>query len=122
MTPSLSLSKTAKAALSSDSVSRVLDFRAIIDRNSVSSSYNLGRLARGTGLGVEREDGRKVELVHETLPGKSIAPSASVSPSLTMSWSSASLGFCPRDRITAPNSLDVMFPGGKKLLARPRHF
>ena len=34
----------------------------------------------------------------------------SASTSLTMSASSASVGFCPRDRITVPSSFVVMVP------------
>lgn len=36
--------------------------------------------------------------------------SPSASTSLIMSWSSASVGFCPRERITVPSSLVVMVP------------
>merc|ERR1712123_193791 len=42
--------------------------------------------------------------------GKSIVPFPSASTSLIMSWSSASVGFCPRDLITVPNSLVVIVP------------
>merc|ERR1719237_915023 len=42
--------------------------------------------------------------------GKSIVPFPSASTSLIMSWSSASVGFCPSDLITVPNSLVVMVP------------
>lgn len=34
----------------------------------------------------------------------------SASTSLIMSWSSASVGFCPSERMTVPNSLVVMVP------------
>ena len=36
--------------------------------------------------------------------------SPSASTSFIISWSSASVGFCPRDRITVPNSFVVMVP------------
>ena len=36
--------------------------------------------------------------------------SPSASTSLIISWSSASVGFCPRDLITVPNSFVVMVP------------
>lgn len=39
---------------------------------------------------------------------KSLLPSASTS--LIISWSSASVGFWPRDRITVPSSLEHMVP------------
>merc|ERR1712210_229646 len=42
--------------------------------------------------------------------GKSMVPLPSASTSLIMSCSSASVGFCPRDLITVPNSLVVMVP------------
>ena len=42
--------------------------------------------------------------------GKSMVPLPSASTSLTMSWSSASVGFWPRERITVPSSLVVMVP------------
>ncbi|PKI58945.1 hypothetical protein CRG98_020691 [Punica granatum] len=37
--------------------------------------------------------------------GKSMVPLPSASTSLIMSWSSASVGFCPSDLITVPSSL-----------------
>merc|ERR1712113_198480 len=42
--------------------------------------------------------------------GKSIVPLPSASTSLIISWSSASVGFWPRDRITVPSSLVVIVP------------
>ena len=42
--------------------------------------------------------------------GKSMVPLPSASTSLIISWSSASVGFCPNDLITVPNSLVVMVP------------
>ncbi|ETW07635.1 hypothetical protein H310_02105 [Aphanomyces invadans] len=42
--------------------------------------------------------------------GKSIVPLPSASTSLIMSWSSASVGFWPKERMTVPNSLVVMVP------------
>merc|ERR1719400_2948905 len=42
--------------------------------------------------------------------GKSMVPFPSASTSLIMSWSSASVGFWPKDLITVPNSLVVMVP------------
>ena len=42
--------------------------------------------------------------------GKSMVPLPSASTSLTMSWSSASVGFWPRERMTVPSSLVVMVP------------
>jgi hypothetical protein len=38
---------------------------------------------------------------------------------LIMSWSSASVGFCPRDLITVPNSLVVMQPEEHKTYEKP---
>ena len=45
--------------------------------------------------------------------GKSMVPLPSASTSLIMSCSSASVGFCPRDRITVPSSFVVMVPGNQ---------
>ncbi|CAM9730350.1 unnamed protein product [Ectocarpus sp. 13 AM-2016] len=42
--------------------------------------------------------------------GKSIVPFPSASTSLIMSASSASVGFCPSERMTVPSSLVVMVP------------
>ncbi|CAL4061248.1 unnamed protein product, partial [Meganyctiphanes norvegica] len=42
--------------------------------------------------------------------GKSIVPLPSASTSLIMSCNSASVGFCPSDLMTVPNSLVVMVP------------
>ncbi len=42
--------------------------------------------------------------------GKSMVPLPSASTSLTMSCSSASVGFCPSERITTPSSLVVIVP------------
>lgn len=42
--------------------------------------------------------------------GKSIVPLPSASTSLIISWSSASVGFWPRDLMTVPSSLVVMVP------------
>lgn len=42
--------------------------------------------------------------------GKSMVPLPSASTSVIMSCSSASVGFCPSDRITVPSSLVVMVP------------
>lgn len=44
------------------------------------------------------------------IPGKSIVPLLSASTSLIMSCSSDSEGFWPRERITVPNSLVVIWP------------
>ena len=43
-------------------------------------------------------------------PGKSIVPLLSASTSLIMSCNSDSLGFWPKDRITVPSSLVVIWP------------
>jgi len=42
--------------------------------------------------------------------GKSMVPLPSASTSLIMSWSSASVGFCPSERMTVPSSLVVIVP------------
>ncbi|KAJ7040705.1 hypothetical protein C8F04DRAFT_225300 [Mycena alexandri] len=42
--------------------------------------------------------------------GKSMVPLPSASTSLIMSCSSASVGFCPSERMTVPSSLVVMVP------------
>ncbi|KAL8172218.1 hypothetical protein V2J09_024022 [Rumex salicifolius] len=42
--------------------------------------------------------------------GKSMVPFPSASTSLIMSWSSASVGFCPSDLITVPSSFVVIQP------------
>ena len=42
--------------------------------------------------------------------GKSMVPLPSASTSLIMSCNSASVGFCPKERITVPSSLVVMVP------------
>ncbi|MFS7933736.1 hypothetical protein Hanom_Chr04g00383321 [Helianthus anomalus] len=42
--------------------------------------------------------------------GKSIVPLPSASTSFIMSWSSASVGFCPSDLITVPSSFVVIQP------------
>jgi hypothetical protein len=44
------------------------------------------------------------------IPGKSMVPLLSASTSLIMSCNSDSDGFCPRDRITVPSSLVVIWP------------
>lgn len=44
------------------------------------------------------------------VPGKSMVPLLSASTSLIMSWSSDSLGFWPRERMTVPSSLVVICP------------
>ena len=49
-----------------------------------------------------------------SLPGKSIVPLLSASTSFIMSWSSDSLGFWPRDRITVPSSFVVICPNEGK--------
>lgn len=47
---------------------------------------------------------------NQSLPGKSIHPSLSVSASLIMSCSSDLVGFSPNELITSPSSFTVMFP------------
>merc|ERR1719231_1780944 len=42
--------------------------------------------------------------------GKSMVPLPSASTSLIISWSSASVGFWPKERMTVPSSLVVMVP------------
>ncbi|KRZ77018.1 hypothetical protein T10_1812 [Trichinella papuae] len=44
------------------------------------------------------------------LPSLSKTRKASPSTSLIISWSSASVGFCPNDRMTVPNSFVVIVP------------
>ena len=50
---------------------------------------------------------------HKTIPGKSIVPLLSASTSLIISCNSDSLGFCPNDLITVPNSFVVICPSQK---------
>ena len=48
--------------------------------------------------------------INDKNSGKSIVPLPSASTSLIISWSSASVGFCPNDLITVPNYLVVIEP------------
>lgn len=48
--------------------------------------------------------------VRGDIPGKSMVPLLSASTSLIMSWSSDSEGFWPRERMTVPSSLVVIWP------------
>lgn len=64
------------------------------EQQSATSRINVLRSTRETGT--------------EAFPGLWTSPSASTS--LIMSWSSASVGFCPSERMTVPSSLVVMVP------------
>lgn len=48
--------------------------------------------------------------MRERNSGKSMVPFPSASTSLIISWSSASVGFCPNDLMTVPSYLVVMEP------------
>lgn len=99
------LSKTLKASLISSSLSVSFIFLAIMVRNSGKSMVPLPLWTRNQNLVTSKT--RTAFLFRISLRF-GFSPSASTS--LIMSWSSASVGFWPRERITVPSSLVVMVP------------
>lgn len=111
------LSKTLKASLISSSLSVSFIFRAIMVRNSGKSIVPLPtrthrkEMTRPSNNQPLSGSMRCVPRVRRGLRrSQGLWTSPSASTSLIMSWSSASVGFCPSERMTVPSSLVVMVP------------
>lgn len=113
MNPLPSLSKTRKASRSSSSESVSCSVgEAMRKRHGLATCHRLACWTSMHRPETIRKQLRTFILMAMRLrnSGKSMVPLLSASTSRIISCSSASVGFCPSERITVPSSLVVMVP------------